>query len=113
MCGSDMDVTFTGDTDVLKQQFSGHFKTVINVHGLEDVPMVVPNVRDVDGSLIHPSEYSKGLDKGTPVVVEVLLQLWTFGPENKHLDRFAHIPDYFEVAAHSAVDREAEDFIAQ
>ncbi|KAG2151555.1 uncharacterized protein EDB93DRAFT_1103007 [Suillus bovinus] len=65
-----MDVTFTGDTDILKQRFS-----VIDLHGLDDVPVVVPNVRDADGSLIHPSEYSKQLDKGTPVAVEVLLQL--------------------------------------
>ncbi|KAG2111343.1 uncharacterized protein F5147DRAFT_772060 [Suillus discolor] len=56
---------------------------MIDVHGLDDVPVVVPNVWDADRSLIHPSEYSKRLDKGTPVTVEVLLQLWTFGPENK------------------------------
>lgn len=38
------------DTIVLKQRFP-----VINILGVDDVPMVVPNVRDADGSLIHPS----------------------------------------------------------
>lgn len=52
------------DTIVLKQRFP-----VINLLGVDDVPMVVPNVRDADGSLIHPSEYSKRLDNTTPVAV--------------------------------------------
>ncbi|KAG2337509.1 hypothetical protein BDR05DRAFT_1004995 [Suillus weaverae] len=105
------DVTFT--RDVLKQHYSGknkatvvrasldgkdidnwsvkdmpdphgHFQTVKDLYGLDDVPVIVLNVRDTDGSLIHPSEYSKCLDNTTPVAMEVLLQLWTFGPENKH-----------------------------
>ncbi|KAG2144124.1 uncharacterized protein EDB93DRAFT_544852 [Suillus bovinus] len=52
-----------------------HFKTAINLHGLDDILVVVPNVRDVDGSLIPPSEYSKRSENFTPVAVEALLRL--------------------------------------
>ncbi|KAG1888536.1 hypothetical protein F4604DRAFT_1915507 [Suillus subluteus] len=53
----------------------GHFQTVMDLYSLDNIPVVVPNVRDADGSLIHPSEYSNQLDNTTPVAVEVLLQL--------------------------------------
>jgi len=45
------------------------------MYGIEDVPVVVPNVRDAAGVLIHPSEYSQKFTMAIPVVVDVNLRL--------------------------------------
>jgi hypothetical protein len=37
--------------------------------------VVVPNIHDGNGSLIHPQDYATRLDHGTKVVVEVMLKL--------------------------------------
>ncbi|KAG2131550.1 hypothetical protein BD769DRAFT_1666585 [Suillus cothurnatus] len=104
------DLTFTGD--ILKEKFGGkkncgesvpdgeergvedwklmhmpdpqgHYHTVMKIFKLDEIPVVVPNVRDADGVLIHPSEYSQKLKSGQPVAVEVVMRLWTFAPDGK------------------------------
>ncbi|KAG1777602.1 hypothetical protein EV702DRAFT_1045344 [Suillus placidus] len=59
----------------------GHFKMVIDLYKLEKVPVVVPNVQDAAGNLIHPSEYSKHFTEVMPVAAEVVMRLqdqhWT------------------------------------
>ncbi|KAG1769239.1 hypothetical protein EDD22DRAFT_843733 [Suillus occidentalis] len=61
----------------------GHFKTVINLYKLVKVPVMVLNMLDAAGNLIHPSEYSKHFTKLMPVAAEVVMCLWTFAPDNK------------------------------
>ncbi|KAG1850155.1 hypothetical protein F4604DRAFT_1934605 [Suillus subluteus] len=61
----------------------GHFKMVIDLYKLDKVPVMVPNVQDAAGNLIHPSEYSKHFTKAMPVAAEVVTRLWTFAPDNK------------------------------
>ncbi|KIK34066.1 hypothetical protein CY34DRAFT_110421 [Suillus luteus UH-Slu-Lm8-n1] len=61
----------------------GHFKMVIDLYKLEKVPVMVPNVLDAVGNLIHSSEYSKHFTKPMPVAAEVVMRLWTFVPDNK------------------------------
>ncbi|KAG2051083.1 hypothetical protein BDR06DRAFT_1010636 [Suillus hirtellus] len=102
------DLTFSGD--ILKQKFSakkgdsevsttektrgvhdwklkdmpnphGHYHTVMDIFQLENVPVVVPNVRDAEGALIHPAEYSKIFTTAMPVVAEVVI--WTFAPDGR------------------------------
>ncbi|KAG1880594.1 hypothetical protein C8R48DRAFT_767366 [Suillus tomentosus] len=104
------DLTFTGN--VLKQKFGpkgsavssdpdgdergveswkmkhmpdphGHYSTVMSLFNLEEIPVVVPDVRDAEGVLIHPADYSKKLTTGLPVAVEVMMRLWTFAPDTK------------------------------
>ena len=53
----------------------GHYRSAIEMYGIEDVPVVVPNVRDAAGVLIHPSEYSQKFTMAIPVVVDVNLRL--------------------------------------
>ncbi|KAG1765860.1 hypothetical protein EV702DRAFT_1204388 [Suillus placidus] len=53
----------------------GHLRTVMNLYNVDNVPVVVPEVRDAAGALIHPSEYSKKFGKGSPVAVEVVMRL--------------------------------------
>ncbi|KAG1892004.1 hypothetical protein F4604DRAFT_1912736 [Suillus subluteus] len=60
-----------------------HFKMVIDLYKLDKVPVMVPNVQDAAGNLIHPSEYSKHFTKAMPVAAEVVTRLWTFAPDNK------------------------------
>ncbi|KAG1754020.1 uncharacterized protein EDB91DRAFT_1077668 [Suillus paluster] len=100
-------VDFTGD--ILKQRFSpkrpaasastantpkdwtmrdlpdpsGHFRTVLNLYNVENVPVVVPNVCDAAGSLIHPTQYGKHFASSQPAVVEVEMRLWIFAPVSK------------------------------
>ncbi|KAG1743157.1 hypothetical protein EDD22DRAFT_851518 [Suillus occidentalis] len=81
------DVRFTADIadwtlkDMLDPQ--GLYQTAIELYPIEDVPVVVPNVRDSAGVLIHPSEYTQKITVPVPVVVDVNLQLWTFGPNER------------------------------
>lgn len=53
----------------------GHFKMVIDLYKLEKVPVMVPNMLDAVGNLIHPSEYSKHFTKPMPVAAEVVMRL--------------------------------------
>lgn len=53
----------------------GLYQSAIELYGLEDVPVVVPNVRDAAGVLIHPSEYTRKITEAVPVVVDVNLRL--------------------------------------
>ncbi|KAG1758976.1 hypothetical protein EV702DRAFT_1208311 [Suillus placidus] len=105
------DLTFSGD--ILKQRFAmkkgigeqsktlgtqgvhdlklkdmpdphGHFQTIMDLFHLENVPVVILNVQDADGALIHPAEYSKIFTTALPVVAEVVMRLWTFAPNGKH-----------------------------
>ncbi|KAG2135450.1 hypothetical protein DEU56DRAFT_901761 [Suillus clintonianus] len=52
----------------------GHYRSAIELYGIEDMPTVVPNVRDDTGSLIHPSEYSQKITTAM-VVADVNLSL--------------------------------------
>ncbi|KAG1876933.1 hypothetical protein C8R48DRAFT_668951 [Suillus tomentosus] len=61
----------------------GHYRTVMDIFQLENVPVVVPNVRDAEGALIHPAEYSKIFTTAMPVVAEVVMRLWTFAPDGR------------------------------
>ncbi|KAG2124016.1 hypothetical protein DEU56DRAFT_917230 [Suillus clintonianus] len=61
----------------------GHYRSAIELYGIEDVPVVVPNIRDAAGVLIHPSEYSNKFTTAMPVVVDVNLRLWTFGVDER------------------------------
>jgi hypothetical protein len=53
----------------------GHYNMVIDLFNLKEIPVVVPNVRDADGVLIHPVEYSKKQMAGMPVAVKVIMWL--------------------------------------
>lgn len=53
----------------------GHYNTVMELFNLHEIPVVVPNVRDAEGILIHPAEYSEKLTAGLPVTVEVIMRL--------------------------------------
>jgi hypothetical protein len=53
----------------------GLYRSAIELYGLEDVPVVVPNVRDAAGVLLHPSEYTQKITGPVPVVVDVNLRL--------------------------------------
>ncbi|KAG1862067.1 hypothetical protein DFJ58DRAFT_912634 [Suillus subalutaceus] len=44
------------------------YQSVIELYGIEDIPVMVPNVRDAAGVLIHPSEYSQKITGAVPVV---------------------------------------------
>ncbi|KAG2134228.1 hypothetical protein BD769DRAFT_1665257 [Suillus cothurnatus] len=61
----------------------GLYRSAIEHYALEDVPVVVPNVRDAAGLLMHPSEYTQKITGPVPVVVDVNLRLWTFGPDER------------------------------
>ncbi|KAG1781293.1 hypothetical protein EV702DRAFT_1042413 [Suillus placidus] len=82
-----MDVRFTaGVTDWTLKDMpdpQGLYQTAIELYGLEDVPVMVPNIRDAVGVLMHPSEYTQKITGPVPVIVDVNLQLWTFGPDER------------------------------
>ncbi|KAG1782948.1 hypothetical protein EV702DRAFT_1040748 [Suillus placidus] len=60
----------------------GHLRTVMNLYNVDDVPVVVPEVCDAAGALIHPSEYSKKFGKGSPVAIEVVMRFkWQTGSQ--------------------------------
>ncbi|KAG2123974.1 hypothetical protein BD769DRAFT_1389037 [Suillus cothurnatus] len=61
----------------------GHYHTVMDLFQLENMPIVVLNVRDAEGALIHPAEYSKIFTTSLLVVAEVVMRLWTFVPDSK------------------------------
>jgi hypothetical protein len=42
----------------------------------KDTTIIVPEIRDGNGVLIHPQQYSSRLEHGTKVVVEVMLKLY-------------------------------------
>ncbi|KAG1768395.1 hypothetical protein EDD22DRAFT_844145 [Suillus occidentalis] len=85
----------------------GHFKTVINLYKLEKVPVMVPNMLDAVGNLIHPSEYSKHFTKLMPVAAEVVMRLLIslqldFCARQQETYRFLYLldnPEVFVVAA--------------
>ncbi|KAG1845663.1 hypothetical protein F4604DRAFT_1907997 [Suillus subluteus] len=54
--------------DMLDTQ--GLYRSAIQLYGIEDLPVIVPNVRDAAGMLIHPSEYSQKITASVTVVVE-------------------------------------------
>ncbi|KAG2150883.1 hypothetical protein DEU56DRAFT_752539 [Suillus clintonianus] len=82
------DFTFTGGINEWKLKDmpdpQGHYCTAINLFNLEDIPVVVPNIQDTHGVLIHPLEYSVKIKTAVPVAVEIVLRLWTFGIDDKH-----------------------------
>ncbi|KAG1849507.1 hypothetical protein F4604DRAFT_1687398 [Suillus subluteus] len=91
----DTDVRFTAG--MIKERFSpkkkasngavrGLYQYAIQLYGIEDVLVIVPNVRDATGVLIHPSECSQKITAPVPVMVDVNLRLWTFGPDEKRLN---------------------------
>jgi len=41
----------------------------------KDTKIIVPDIRDGNGALIHPQQYTSQLEHGTKVVVEVMLKL--------------------------------------
>ncbi|KAG1876569.1 hypothetical protein DFJ58DRAFT_721033 [Suillus subalutaceus] len=53
----------------------GFYQSAIQLYGIADVPVIVPNVRNAVGVLIHPSEYSRKITAPEPVVVDVNLRL--------------------------------------
>lgn len=53
----------------------GHHHTIMDLFHLENMPVVVPNVQDVNGALIHPADYSKIFTSAMPVVAEIMMQL--------------------------------------
>ncbi|KAG1788811.1 hypothetical protein EV424DRAFT_1355954 [Suillus variegatus] len=57
--------------DMLSPQ--GHLQMVMDLYNVDNVPIVVPNVRDAAGGLIHPSEYSKKFRQGSVVAMEVVM----------------------------------------
>ncbi|KAG1859032.1 hypothetical protein DFJ58DRAFT_876056 [Suillus subalutaceus] len=62
-----------GTTDwMLKNMLDtqGLYQSAIQLYGIEDLPVIVPNVRDAAGMLIHPSEYSQKITASVTVVVE-------------------------------------------
>lgn len=59
--------------DMLSPQ--GHLQMVMDLYNVDNVPIVVPNVRDAAGGLIHPSEYSKKFRQGSVVAMEVVMCL--------------------------------------
>ncbi|KAG2099001.1 uncharacterized protein F5147DRAFT_777523 [Suillus discolor] len=61
----------------------GHYHTMMDLFHLENVPVVVPNVRDANGALIHPADYSKIFTSAMPVVAEIVMRMWMFAPDGK------------------------------
>jgi hypothetical protein len=53
----------------------GHYHTVMDLFQLDNVPIVILNVRDAEGALIHPAEYSKIFTTSLLVVAEVVMHL--------------------------------------
>ncbi|KAG1860299.1 hypothetical protein DFJ58DRAFT_874539 [Suillus subalutaceus] len=60
----------------------GLYQSGIELYGIEDVPVMVPNVRDAAGVPIYPSKYSQKIT--APVHVVVGVDFWTLGPDEKH-----------------------------
>ncbi|KAG1864828.1 hypothetical protein F4604DRAFT_1905289 [Suillus subluteus] len=66
----------------------GLHQSGIELYGIEDVPVMVPNVRDAAGVLIYPSKYSQKITAPVPVVckgsrVHLPDYSWTLGPDGK------------------------------